>query len=172
MIERKGFPESYDTSKLVHLLRALKAGRRNLKVPVYSHYYYDILPNEFTVIDQPDIVIVEGLNVLQAQGDKTVFVSDFFDFSIYVDADMNVIEKWFLERFWQFRQQAAGHEDAYFNMFAKMSDDKAIAYAKDVWQNINAQNLTANITPYMERARLILKKNKDHLVEKVYLRKI
>lgn len=177
LMERKGFPESYDVGRLLELLADLKAGKSHLQVPQYSHAYYDILPNEYQILKSPDIVIVEGLNVLQvgATLDAThpqMFVSDYFDFSIYVDANPEVIAKWYLERFMSFRLQAIDKKELYMNRFVQLSDAEAQQMARHFWDTINAKNLRENVAPYKNRARLILAKGEDHVVEKIYLRKI
>lgn len=175
LINRKGFPESYDLRRLIEFLSALKAGQPQLKVPVYSHHYYDIMPNEFQLVDQPDIVIVEGLNVLQVgqqRQQSRVFVSDFFDFTIYVDAPTPVIKQWYIERFMQFRRKAIEDPAAFFNRFLSMTDEAAMKFAAQVWQQINEANLHENILPFRDRAKLILVKDADHSVKRVLLRKI
>lgn len=175
--ERKGFPESYDVQKLIELLSNIKGGKTDLRIPIYSHEYYDIIPDQFETIHSPDIVIVEGLNVLQVGGanpraHSRVYVSDYFDFSIYVDADPRVIEEWFIERFMSFRLQAAENKELFMHQFSKMSDQEAKKLAQDIWISINAKNLFENVLPYKNRANLILHKGQDHVVEKILLRKL
>lgn len=177
LANRKGFPESYDLRRLIKFLSDLKSGKPRLKIPVYSHYNYDILKNEYQIVDQPDIVIVEGLNVLQVGSIKQeqqirVFVSDFFDFSIYVDAPSAIIKQWFLERFMLLREKAKTDPAAYLHQFVKLSEHDAIEFATQVWHEINEANLIENILPFRERAKLILIKSSNHAVEKVLLRKI
>lgn len=180
LMEKKGFPESYDTRALMKFLTDVKAGKPDLQVPVYSHHYYDIVPGEVLVVDQPDIVILEGLNVLQLPILKSTenikypqwFVSDFFDFTVYVDAKIEVIRTWYIERFMVFREKARDDPQAFFYRFTKWSDEAALAFARNIWQTINARNLVENILPFKQRARLILKKAEDHSVETVFLRKI
>jgi type I pantothenate kinase len=177
VMHRKGFPESYDLRQLITFLNALKAGKRHLEIPVYSHQSYDILTDKRQVVDQPDIVILEGLNLLQVAGAKQeqqtrVFVSDYFDFSIYVDAATEIIKKWYLERFMQFRALAQNKPETYIYRFTKMSDAEALKHAEKIWTEINELNLIENILPYKQRAQLILKKDEDHAVQKVLLRKI
>lgn len=177
LMNRKGFPESYDLRRLVQFLSELKSGKPKLQVPLYSHRDYDISPNKYQIIDQPDIVIVEGLNVLQvgpvgADQQMRVFVSDFFDFTIYVDADVEIIKNWFMQRFMLFRKKAKNDPKAFFYRFANLSDQKAKTFADKVWSEINAANLYENILPFKQRAKLILEKGKNHLVKNVYLRKI
>lgn len=177
LMERKGFPESYDVQKLIELLGDIKSGKSNLEVPLYSHEYYDLLPGKFERLHSPDIVIVEGLNVLQvglsAQKDQPrVHVSDYFDFSIYVDADPDIIESWYIERFMSFRSQSLDNKELYMNRFAALTDEEARATARTIWLNINAKNLHENVDPYKYRANLILRKGRDHVVEKIGLRKL
>lgn len=177
LMNRKGFPESYDLPKLIEFLTDLKSGKSHLHVPIYSHHEYDIVPDKYEIIDRPDIVIVEGLNVLQVSPLKLeqkprTFVSDFFDFSIYVDAQTSIIKEWFMQRFKLFRQKAKNDPKAYFYHFANISEQEAYDFAEQVWTEINEKNLNENILPFRERANLILVKDKNHAVEKVYLRKI
>lgn len=176
LMERKGFPESYDVRTLLNFLADVKAGKRNVKAPVYSHIVYDIVPGEFQNIDQPDILIVEGLNVLQVNTtpglDDVIFASDFFDYSIYVDADTEVIRDWYIARFLSFRQTAFRNPNSYFSRYADLSDEKARETALSIWTRINERNLVENIRPARFRADLILTKGKDHKVESVALRKL
>jgi type I pantothenate kinase len=175
LLERKGFPESYDTGALVRLIAAVKSGEPEVRAPVYSHLTYDIVPDEKVLIRQPDILIVEGLNVLQTgtgNDDRRVFVSDFFDFSIYVDADERDIMHWYVERFRRLRDTAFQDPRSYFRRYADLSDDEADAVARDIWHRINGSNLRRNILPTRSRARLILRKGPDHAVQQVYLRKL
>jgi type I pantothenate kinase len=177
IMHRKGFPESYDVKLLIDALAAIKAGERNVSTPVYSHTAYDVLDDDDLVIDQPDVVIVEGLNVLQAgrrpaDGESPrQFVSDFFDFSIYVDADAEVVKRWFLDRFAILRQTAFRDEASHFHRYAAMSDDEANAFASNIWETINGPNLVENILPTRERASLILRKSADHAIDSVALRR-
>ncbi|MCK6265263.1 type I pantothenate kinase [Vibrio sp. ZSDE26] len=175
IMHRKGFPESYDTKRLVQFLTDVKAGVANVQVPVYSHITYDIT-DEVKLIDKPDVVIIEGLNVLQSGQDYpnkpvSTFISDFLDFSIYVDAESKVIEKWYVERFLEFRQGAFKKPGSYFSHYTLLSESQAKEKAKGIWQSINGQNLKENILPTKHRAQLILKKGQDHAVEEVLLRK-
>jgi type I pantothenate kinase len=176
IMNRKGFPESYDVAALVRFLSDLKSGAHQVRAPVYSHLVYDIVPDEFAVIEQPDILILEGLNVLQtppADGHlPPVFVSDFFDFSIYVDAAEDDITQWYVERFLALRETAFQDPTSFFHRFAGFSDDEAVAMAKGIWEEINGRNLAENIAPTRERARLILEKGPDHAVERVRLRRL
>ena len=177
LMDRKGFPESYDLRRLVRFLADVKSGRPEVNAPVYSHLTYDIVPGEEQVVRQPDIVIVEGLTVLQT-GDghagraPQLFVSDFFDFSLYVDADESDIEQWYLDRFLTLRQTAFADERSFFHHFASLSEDEAIQVARSIWRSINGVNLHENILPTRERARLILEKAPDHSVRAVRLRKL
>lgn len=177
MMDRKGFPESFDTAKLMNFLADVKSGAERVEAPVYSHFQYDILPGQTTVIELPDILIVEGLNLLQPaamqKGGETVpFVSDFIDFSIYLDADPEVIEGWYVERFMRLRNTAFRDPGAYFHKYAAMDPDQAHRKALSLWRSINLPNLEDHILPTRQRARLILKKNRTHAVESVSLRKL
>ncbi|HCE2818490.1 TPA: type I pantothenate kinase [Vibrio parahaemolyticus] len=175
IMHRKGFPESYDIKRLVEFVSDVKAGKPNLEVPVYSHITYDIT-DELKKVDRPDVLIVEGLNVLQSGMDyphdpHRVFVSDFLDFSIYVDAESETIEQWYVERFLKFRRGAFTKPGSYFSHYTQLSVDEAKSKAKEIWRNINGLNLELNILPTRERAHLILHKGANHLVDKVSLRK-
>jgi type I pantothenate kinase len=177
LMERKGFPESYDIGALLRFLSAIKAGQPNVKAPRYSHLTYDVLPNEFTVIDRPDILIFEGINVLQSRdlpaGGRIVpIVSDFFDFSIYIDADEDFIHSWYVNRFMNLRQTAFRDPNSFFNRYASISEEAALSIAEGLWQNINLKNLRQNIVPTRPRADLILRKGKNHLIDTVALRKL
>jgi type I pantothenate kinase len=170
LMERKGFPESFDRRGLLDFVARAKSGDEHLETPVYSHIAYDIVPDEVRVLVRPDILIVEGLNVLQA-GDAGAFVSDYFDFSIFVDADVAHIRKWYIERFLTLRDTAFTQSDAYFRRYAGLSDEEAAKVALDIWERINEVNLVANILPTRERASLILEKAEDHSVQLVRLRR-
>ncbi|EGF41980.1 type I pantothenate kinase [Vibrio parahaemolyticus] len=175
IMHRKGFPESYDIKHLVEFVSDVKAGKPNLEVPVYSHITYDIT-DELKKVDRPDVLIIEGLNVLQSGMDyphdpHRVFVSDFLDFSIYVDAESETIEQWYVERFLKFRRGAFTKPGSYFSHYTQLSVDEAKSKAKEIWRNINGLNLELNILPTRERAHLILHKGANHLVDKVSLRK-
>lgn len=177
LMNRKGFPESFDTARLLNFLGDVKAGRTGVEAPLYSHFAYDVLPGQKTVISRPDILIVEGLNVLQParvpKGEETTpFVSDFFDFSIYIDADAKVIEEWYVARFMRLRQTAFRDPAAYFHRYATLTNDEAEAKALEIWRTINLRNLEDNILPTRQRARLILRKGANHSVEHVELRKL
>ena len=175
IMNRKGFPESYDTRNLLKFLRELKSGRPSVEAPVYSHVVYDIVDGEHVTVCQPDILILEGLNVLQvgAPGSEaTEFVSDYFDFSIYIDADEGDIERWYVDRFLSLCDSVFQNPDSFFRHFAHLSRDEAVATARGIWQGINGLNLSENIEPTRERASLILRKGTDHRVSDVRLRKL
>ena len=177
LMKRKGFPESYDLKRLMRFMAAVKAGYPEVSVPVYSHLAYDILPEEKEYVRRPEVLIVEGLNLLQAanghpRNAPPLFVSDFFDFSIYVDADEEQIEKWFSERFLTLRDTVFKDESSYFHRYAHLSTEKARRVAAEIWVGINGVNLRENIAPTRERAHLILEKGEDHQVLGVRLRKL
>lgn len=177
IMHRKGFPESYDQRRLLRFVSEIKAGAKEVSAPVYSHLRYDIVPDEMQIVRQPDILILEGLNVLQPgdaapHANSKLFVSDFFDFSIYVDADEQDITRWFLERFHQLRATVFQDPNSYFHRYAELSDAEATALAQRIWREINGVNLRENILPTRERARLILRKGECHTVEEVRLRKL
>ena len=177
LMRRKGFPESYDIRRLIKFVADLKAGKPSVKAPVYSHLTYDIVADTFIEVNQPDIVIIEGINVLQSRAAQSkkpsqVYLSDFFDFSIYVDADPAQIERWFLARFHKLRDTAFQNPESYFHRYAQMTAEAADAYARGVWNEINAVNLVENIAPTRERADLILHKGANHAIEAVQLRKL
>src|SRR5215207_9684619 len=159
IMERKGFPESYDTRALLRFLRAVKSGERTVKAPVYDHLAYDILPGACVTVASPDIVIVEGLNVLQVNREGVEFVSDYFDFSIYIDADVADIEEWYVRRFFALRESVFRDPNSYFRHFATLSDEQAEMTARAIWQSINGRNLRENIAPTRERASLIVQKD-------------
>jgi type I pantothenate kinase len=177
LMRRKGFPESYDVRRLLEFLISVKSGHRRVSAPVYSHLAYDIVPGGTQVIDRPDIMILEGLNVLQT-GDLpggrrgTLFVSDFFDFSIYMDADEAAIESWYVARFMTLRRTVFTDAHSYFHRYAQLSDADAEQVARRLWREINYVNLKENIEPTRERAHLIFRKEPDHYVETIRLRKI
>ena len=177
LMDRKGFPESYDLPALLHFLSDIKAGRRPARAPVYSHLVYDVMPNHWIEIDRPDILIVEGLNVLQAgrlpkDGEVIPFVSDFFDFSVYLDADEEVLKAWYVSRFLTLRGTAFSDPKSYFHRYSKLTDAEAVTTATDIWTRINLVNLHENIVPTRRRADLILKKGESHGVDQVALRKL
>lgn len=177
LMERKGFPESYDRVGLSAFLADIKAGKPRVTAPVYSHLAYDIIPGETVTIDRPDILILEGLNVLQTSkpprdGRVIPFVSDFFDFSIYLDADEAVIERWYIERFLRLRETAFRDPGSYFHRYASVDDAEAERIARGLWTRINLANLRENILPTRPRADLILTKGEDHRIETVALRRL
>ena len=177
LAQRKGFPESYDLRRLVQFMADVKSGAAEVSAPVYSHLAYDIVPGERQVVRRPDIVIVEGLNVLQTGSGRAgqpmpSFVSDFFDFSIYVDADDEDIEQWYVERFLKLRDTVFRDPSSYFHRYAALSPEEAAATARGIWASINAVNLRENVRPTRERAHLILAKGRDHAVRRIHLRKL
>ena len=177
LMQKKGFPESYDLPTLLSFLSDIKAGRRAVRAPVYSHLTYDVIPNECIEIDQPDILVLEGVNVLQTgrlprDGKAVPVVSDFFDFSVYIDAEESVLREWYIKRFLALRDTAFHDPRSYFHRYAALSDDEAIATALAIWERTNLANLEENILPTRPRATLILKKGADHVVETVALRRL
>jgi type I pantothenate kinase len=177
LLQRKGFPESYDRRALLRFVAEVKAGKGEVRAPVYSHLTYDIVPDEQIVVRQPDVLIVEGLNVLQAprvqdDGRTGMAVSDFFDFSVYVDAHLEDIREWYVERFLRLRETAFANPDSYFHRYAALSDDEAVATALRIWTEINEVNLRENVLPTRSRATLVLAKGRDHSVRRVRLRKL
>src|SRR6201989_1538130 len=177
LIQKKGFPASYDQSLLLSFLSDIKAGRRKVRAPVYSHLSWDIVPNQWQEVDQPDILIVEGVNVLQTGplprcGKAVPVVSDFFDFSVYIDAEESVLRQWYVTRWLTLRDTAFTDPKSYFPRYAPLSDEEAIATALAIWERPNRANLEDNILPTRPRATLILKKGADHLVETVALRRV
>ncbi|MCB1412208.1 MAG: type I pantothenate kinase [Xanthobacteraceae bacterium] len=177
LMQKKGFPESYDLPKLLAFLSDIKAGRRPVRAPVYSHLTYDIIPNEWVEVDRPDILIVEGVNVLQTgklprDGKAVPVVSDFFDFSVYIDADEPVLRNWYIKRFLALRDTAFHDPRSYFHRYAPLSDEEATATALAIWERTNLANLEDNILPTRPRATLILRKGADHVVESVALRRL
>lgn len=177
LMERKGFPESYDVGAVLRFLSQLKAGEHSVRAPLYSHLVYDVLPNQYVTIDRPDILIFEGINVLQVRdlpedGKMVPFVSDYFDFSIYIDADEDKIHDWYVTRFMRLRQTAFRDPKSFFHRYSELSPEAARSIAEGLWTNINLKNLKENIQPTRPRADLILKKGSDHLVEEVLLRKL
>ena len=177
LMNRKGFPESYDLRRLTRFMAELKSGTVEVRAPVYSHLVYDIVPGDETLVKRPDIVLVEGLNVLQTPDGarrRTIrtFVSDFFDFGIYIDADEADVEEWYVARFLTLRDTAFRDPRSYFRRYADLSTDEAVATARRIWTEINGINLRDNIQPTRDRARLVLRKGGDHSVQEVRLRKI
>ncbi|MBE2898715.1 type I pantothenate kinase [Pasteurellaceae bacterium 20609_3] len=176
LLHKKGFPISYDTQRLIQFISDIKSGKREVKAPIYSHLTYDIIPNQFNVVDQPDILILEGLNVLQtsahhAKNPDRLFVSDFVDFSIFVDAKESLLKSWYIKRFLNFRKSAFSDPNSYFHHYSKLSEDEAVATANQIWDEINGLNLRENILPSRERANLILVKGANHKIAQVKLRK-
>ena len=177
LMNRKGFPESYDVRALLQFLAAVKAGQREVAVPTYSHITYDILPDQFTTVDQPDVLIVEGLNILQAAARPPaprpqVFASDFFDFTIYIDAETEHVREWYIERFLMLRETAFRDPASYFRRYADLNDEEARSVAARLWREINEPNLVENILPTRGRAHLILEKGRGQRVQRVRLRKL
>ena len=172
IMDRKGFPESYDTRLLLDFLRAVKSGEPEVAVPVYSHVIYDVLPDRREIVHQPDILILEGLNVLQVDSRANEFVSDYFDFSIYLDAEEALVESWFVERFHALRRTVFQDPESFFRHFAELDDPQADALARQIWQSINGRNLRENIAPTKGRASLVIEKGADHRVTDVFLRKL
>ena len=177
LMDKKGFPESYDLPGLLRFLSDIKAGRHRVRAPVYSHLIYDVIPNQWVEIDRPDILIVEGLNVLQAgrlprDGKAVPFVSDYFDFSIYLDADENVLLRWYVNRFLTLRGTAFADPKSYFHRYAKLSDAEAVETATSIWNKINLVNLRENILPTRLRADLVLNKSEQHQITEVALRRL
>jgi len=177
LLERKGFPESYDLRKMLDFMIALRQGAKTLKVPVYSHDSYDIVEDEFLEIRRPEILILEGLNLLQMQlpaGIRAprIFASDLIDFSIYVDAEEANIRKWYMERFMLLKTTAFRNPRSYFHSYAELGDEEGKAIALDMWERINLVNLVMNVAPTRERAQVVMQKGPDHRVQEIWLRKV
>ena len=172
LAQRKGFPESYDVRRLLRFLSEVKSGLPEVTAPVYSHLAYDIIPAEYQTVRQPDIVIVEGLNVLQTGSTHAMFVSDFFDFSIYVDANESDIEQWYIERFMKLRSTVFQDPSSYFHRYSTLSNTEAESTARRIWQTINLINLRENVLPTRDRAHLVLEKGRDHAVRRIRLRMV
>jgi type I pantothenate kinase len=177
ILHRKGFPESYDRRALLKFVIDIKSGRDEVEAPIYSHLVYDVLPDEKVVVKRPDIVIVEGLNVLQParmrdDGRTGLAVSDFFDFSVYVDAALTDIKRWYVDRFLRLRETAFRDPASYFRKYAALSHDEAVDQATRIWDSINEPNLVQNVAPTRSRANLVLRKDADHSVRYVRLRKL
>ena len=177
LMEKKGFPESYNVSEVLNFLSRIKAGEASVEAPLYSHFNYDVMPGQFQIVDRPDILIFEGINVLQSrdlpeEGDAVPFVSDFFDFSIYIDAEEDIIEKWYVDRFMRLRETAFLDPGSFFHRYSQIDEEDALEIAQGLWNRTNLANLRENILPTRPRADLILKKGIDHSVEQVALRKL
>ena len=177
LMERKGFPESYNLTLLLNFLNSVKSGKANVRAPVYSHLLYDNVPGKFINVNKPDILIIEGLNVLQPaplprDGNAIPYVSDFFDFSIFVDADVKNIKNWYIQRFLKLKATAFKEEKSYFNKYSYLSDEEAVNVATSLWEKINYVNLIENILPTRQRAGLILRKSENHSVNQISLRKL
>ena len=172
LMNRKGFPESYDTKRLLQFVRDVKTGTPEVSAPVYNHVIYDVMADQEEVVHQPDILIIEGLNVLQVGSGNTEFVSDYFDFSIYIDAREIDIEAWFTERFQTLRKTVFQDPNSFFRHFADLTQEQAIALAHEIWTGINGKNLKKNIQPTRARASLVIEKGADHKVSAVHLRKL
>jgi type I pantothenate kinase len=177
LMARKGFPESYDLPKVLRFMSDIKSGERDVEAPIYSHLTYDVIPDKTHVIDQPDILIVEGINVLQTgrpprDGRGIPNVSDFFDFSIYIDADIEDLKTWYIERFFTLRNGAFKDPKSYFHRYSSLSDEQTLETANRIWSTINLVNLRENILPTRPRADLVLRKGTDHKVRSVFLRKL
>lgn len=177
LMERKGFPESYDLPAILRFLSDIKAGQKNVSAPVYSHFHYDVTPDKSLIINQPDILIVEGLNVLQTgkppkDGEAIPYVSDYFDFSIYIDAEEEILLRWYIERFFQLRETSFQNPKSYFHRYADLTDAETREISKKIWNTTNLPNLRENVLPTRQRADLILHKGKDHAIKRVSLRKL
>ena len=172
IMNRKGFPESYDTKALLQFLRDLKSGASEVRAPVYSHVVYDIVEGDAISIRQPDILILEGLNVLQVGSESNEFVSDYFDFSIYIDAEEQDIETWYVERFQALRETVFRDPNSFFQNYAHLTDEEAVETARAIWREINGKNLVENIEPTKSRASLLVQKGHDHRVTDVHLRRL
>ncbi|MGL4694914.1 type I pantothenate kinase [Enterococcus larvae] len=171
IMNRKGFPESYDMEKLIEFLNRVKNGEDEIRVPMYSHSVYDIIDGEYEIINQPDILIVEGINTLQLPANQQIYVSDFFDFSVFVDADPKLIEKWYLDRFGALLDTAFLEPDNYYYQYAIGNREEAFEMAKGVWKSVNLKNLEEYILPTRGRADIILHKTEKHIIDEIYLRK-
>jgi len=177
ILDRKGFPESYDQRALLRFMAGVKSGAPEVTAPVYDHLTYDIVPEATVTTHHPDVLIVEGLNVLQparplSDGRRSLAVSDFFDFSIYIDARTTDVRQWYIERFLRLRRTAFAQPESYFHRYASLDNDEAMATARDIWTRINEPNLVRNILPTRGRATLVLRKDSDHRMHRMRLRKI
>lgn len=171
MMKRKGFPESYDMSLLIEFMTHIKTKTSPFSVPTYSHLTYDIVPGDYQIIDHPDILIVEGINVFQLPSNQQIYVSDFFDFSIYIDADQDLIHQWFVERFLVHLEMAKTDPSNYYHQMSRMTKQEAVAYADDVWFKINLPNLIQHIKPTRSRADVVLHKSQHHFIDRVHVKK-
>lgn len=177
LMDKKGFPESYNVKEVLRFLSNIKAGLARVDAPLYSHIHYDVMPDKYSIIDQPDILIFEGINVLQSSdlvqdGVAVPFVSDYFDFSIFIDAKKEYAEEWYLKRFMELRNTAFRDPASFFHKYSSISDDEAMKFAQNLWTNINLVNLRENILPTRPRANLVLRKGSNHLIKQVALRKL
>jgi type I pantothenate kinase len=177
LMKKKGFPESYNVREVLQFLSDIKAGKSNVQAPLYSHTHYDVLADEFNIIDKPDILIFEGINVLQSSdvvrdGVAIPFVSDYFDFSIFIDAKTQYVEKWYMDRFMRLRETSFIDPASFFHRYSQISEEDALAYGQSLWNNINLANLRENILPTRPRADLVLRKGSNHLINQVALRKL
>lgn len=177
LMNRKGFPESYDRYGLLEFLDAVKAGATEAKVPVYDHVTYDVVPGEYITISNPDVIIVEGLNVLQpaklsSTSGEFAAVSDYFDFTIYLDAPEDALERWYIDRFLSFRSTAFSNPNSYFRSYADLTDEEAVDTARNIWRTINLPNLRENVAPTRSRATVVLEKGPDHRIETIQVRRL
>jgi type I pantothenate kinase len=177
LMSRKGFPESYDVRRLLRFVADVKSGKPEVRAPVYSHLTYDIVPDEHVVVRRPNVLIVEGLNVLQParvrdDGRQGMAISDFFDFSIYVDAKTDQVRQWYVNRFLRLRETAFARPESYFQRYAALTDGEAVATAERIWHDINEKNLVENVLPTRGRATLVLTKGADHAARRIRLRKL
>lgn len=170
LMERKGFPESYDLRRMLTFLESVKAGVPDLHIPTYSHEAYDVVPGEFQVVDRPDILIFEGLNVLQTANSATAVASDFFDFTIYLDAETATIEEWYVDRFLKLQRTVFQREASFFHHYKDLTPEAAANVAREIWRRINLPNLVENIEPTRRRARVVVRKGRNHQVEEIWLR--
>ena len=171
IMNRKGFPESYDMNRLISFLGDVKSGKSSVVSPVYSHEYYDIIEGEEYKLEQPDILIVEGINVLQLPANQQIYISDFFDFSVFVDAEAKLIEKWYLERFGLLLETAFKKPGNYYYSYAQGEREAAFEMARGVWENVNLKNLKEYISPTKNRAELIIHKTENHYIDQLLLKK-
>ncbi|CAN2924101.1 type I pantothenate kinase [Streptococcus dysgalactiae] len=170
ILNRKGFPESYNMELLLNFLDTIKSGQ-SATIPLYSHDIYDIVPDQEQTVDSPDFLIVEGINVFQNQQNNRLYMSDYFDFSIYIDADSAHIEHWYIERFLSILNMAKQDSNSYYAQYTTLPQDEAVAFARNVWKTVNLENLEKFIEPTRNRAELILHKAADHKIDEIYLKK-